>query len=105
MTASVEPSNVKFPESSISPAVPAKTTLPLVRSETFAVSATSPPESVVPPAIFAPPSASIAPFTSTVPVNVETPETLSCVASTNATVVIPVTFIALKLAPCPPPRT
>ena len=39
------------------------------------------------------------------PVNVEIPDTFSCVASTYATVVIPDTAIAAKLAPCPPPRT
>ena len=99
MTASVVPLNVKFPESSNSPAVPARTTLPEVRSEIAAELATKPP------AMFAPPSASIAPFTSTVPVNVETPDTLSCVASANPNVLIPVTLIAAKFAPCPPPRT
>ena len=99
VTPNCDPLNVRFPESSSSPDVPARTTLPSVRSEIAAELATKPP------AILAPPSASIAPLTSTVPVNVETPDTLSCVASTNATVVIPVTFIALKLAPCPPPRT
>ena len=41
VTASVEPLNVRLPLSSISPDVPAKTTLPDVRSDTFAVSATS----------------------------------------------------------------
>ena len=92
--------NVRFPESSKAPDAPAITTLLSVRSETVAELKT-----VSPPAILAPPSASIAPLMSTVPVNVETPDTLSCVVSTNATVVIPVTFIALKLAPCPPPRT
>ena len=55
--------------------------------------------------MFAPPSASIAPLISTVPVNVETPDTLSCVESTNPSVAIPVTFTAANVAPCPPPRT
>ena len=63
--------NVRFPESSSSPDVPAKTTLPSVRSDIAAEFATKPP------AMFAPPSASIAPLTSTVPVNVETPDTFN----------------------------
>ena len=40
-TVRVVPSKVKFPLSSISPAVPARTTLPAVKSETLAVSATN----------------------------------------------------------------
>ena len=44
VTANVEPSKVKFPSSSISPDVPAITTLLLVKSETFNV------ETVVEPA-------------------------------------------------------
>ena len=72
MTASVEPSNVKFAESSKAPDVPAMTTLLSVRSETVAELNT-----VSPPAILAPPSASIAPLISTVPVNVETPDTFN----------------------------
>ena len=51
------------------------------------------------------PATSKLPLASIAPVNVETPDTFNCVASTKAAVVIPVTFIALKLAPCPPPRT
>ena len=72
VTPNVEPSNVRFPESSKAPDVPAMTTLLSVRSETVAELNT-----VSPPAILAPPSASIAPLISTVPVNVETPDTLS----------------------------
>ena len=79
--------------------MPARTTLPSVRSEIAAELATKPP------AILAPPSASIAPLTSTVPVNVETPDTFNVVTSAKAIEPIPDTFIALKLAPCPPPRT
>ena len=40
VTARVDPLNVRFPESSISPDVPAKTTLPEVKSLIFALSAT-----------------------------------------------------------------
>ena len=77
VTASVVPSNVRFPESSSAPDVPARTTLLSVRSETVAEERT-----VSPPAMLAPPSASIAPLISTVPVNVDIPETFSVVAST-----------------------
>ena len=88
-----DPLNVKLAESSTSPPVPAIRTRSLVRSSTSNVLAVTPP------------SASIAPFTSKVPVMVVTPETFSCVASTNPSVAIPVTFTAAKVAPCPPPRT
>ena len=100
VTPNCDPLNVRFAESSKAPDVPAITTLLSVRSETVAEERT-----VSPPAMFAPPSASIAPFTSKVPVNVETPDTFNCVASTNATVLIPVTLTAANVAPCPPPRT
>ena len=59
----VPPLKVNDPESSNSPAVPATTTRPDVRSDTFAVAATKP----TPPDIFAPLFASIASL------NVETP--------------------------------
>ena len=51
------------------------------------------------------PATSKLPLASIAPVNVETPDTLSCVASANPNVLIPVTLIAAKFAPCPPPRT
>ena len=51
------------------------------------------------------PATSKFPLASIAPVNVETPDTLSCVASANPNVLIPVTLIAAKVAPDPPPRT
>jgi len=50
------------------------------------------------------PATSKFPLASIAPVNVEIPDTLSCVASVNATVPIPVTLIAENVAPSPPPR-
>ena len=78
VTPRVEPSNVRFPESSISPSVPANTTRPDVRSDTFADEATKP----APPEMLAPPLPSI------IPPNVP----------------IPVTFIAANVAPLDPPK-
>ena len=78
VTLRVEPSNVRFPESSISPSVPASTTRPAVKSDTFAVEATRP----APPEMLAPPLPSI------IPPNVP----------------IPVTFTAANVAPLDPPK-
>ena len=65
----VPPENVREPLSSSSPAVPARTTRPEVRSETLAELATKPP------ATSAPPSTSRAPVTSKVLLTVAAPVT------------------------------
>ena len=78
VTARVDPLNVRFPESSKAPDVPAITTRLSVKSDTVAELRT-----VSPPEILAPPFASNAP----------------------PTVVIPVTFTAANVAPPDPPKT
>ena len=78
MTVNLDPLNVRFPESSISPSVPASTTRPADKSDTFAVEATKP----APPEMLAPPLPSI------IPPNVP----------------IPVTFTAANVAPLDPPK-
>ena len=65
VTVSAEPLNVRFPLSSISPDVPARTTLPEVRSDTLAVAATKPS----PPEMLAPPLASSIPPNVPIPVS------------------------------------
>ena len=55
VTARVEPLNVRFPESSIAPSVPANTTRPDVRSDTFALAnVDSPVTPSVPPTVALP---------------------------------------------------
>ena len=95
----MEPSKVKLPLSSSSPEVPAITTRLSVRSETCNEFTVAPPVTVRPDAMLAPPS------TSNAPVTVAPAPTVNVVAFANATVEIPVTFIAVKVAPADPPRT
>ena len=111
VTPNSEPLKVRLPLSSSSPPEPAITTLLSVRSSTTNVLAVTPPlKSAAPPTVAPPvtvsPEAMLAPpSTSRAPVTVAPAPTVNVVAFVNVAVAIPLTFIALKLAPCPPPRT